>query len=80
MYPDMPWMVTGDGSIDDIRNVISQAWENRAAWRSRLFAFGYDACQLMLAMSARAAIRPMRRLPGSPASCISTPSGACSAI
>jgi outer membrane PBP1 activator LpoA protein len=53
MYPDMPWMVTGDGSIDEIRNGIAQAWENRAAWRSRLFAFGYDACQLMLAMSAR---------------------------
>jgi uncharacterized protein len=53
MYPDMPWMVTGDGSIDDVRNVIAQAWENRAAWRSRLFAFGYDACQLMLAMSAK---------------------------
>lgn len=53
MYPDMPWMVTGDGSIDDIRNSISQAWENRAAWRSRLFAFGYDACQLMLAMSSK---------------------------
>jgi uncharacterized protein len=52
MYPDMPWMVSGDGSIDEIRNSIEQAWENRAAWRSRLFAFGYDACQLMLAMSA----------------------------
>jgi outer membrane PBP1 activator LpoA protein len=52
MYPDMPWMVTGDGSVDEIRNGIAQAWENRAAWRSRLFAFGYDACQLMLAMSA----------------------------
>ncbi|HEY5019959.1 MAG TPA: penicillin-binding protein activator, partial [Steroidobacteraceae bacterium] len=53
MYPDMPWMVSGDGSIDEIRNNIAQAWENRAAWRSRLFAFGYDACQLMLAMSAK---------------------------
>jgi outer membrane PBP1 activator LpoA protein len=53
MYPDMPWMVSGDGSIDEIRNNIGQAWENRAAWRSRLFAFGYDACQLMLAMSAK---------------------------
>jgi hypothetical protein len=53
MYPDMPWMVTGGGSIDDIRNLIAQDWENRAAWRSRLFAFGYDACQLMLAMSAK---------------------------
>jgi hypothetical protein len=53
MYPDMPWMVSGDGSIDEIRNNIAQAWEDRAAWRSRLFAFGYDACQLMLAMSAK---------------------------
>jgi len=53
MYPDMPWMVSGDGSIDEIRNNIAQAWENRAAWRTRLFAFGYDACQLMLAMSAK---------------------------
>jgi hypothetical protein len=53
MYPDMPWMITGDGSIDAIRSSISQVWENRAAWRSRLFAFGYDACQLMLAMSAK---------------------------
>jgi outer membrane PBP1 activator LpoA protein len=53
MYPDMPWMVSGDGSIDDIRNNIAQSWQDRAAWRSRLFAFGYDACQLMLAMSAK---------------------------
>jgi outer membrane PBP1 activator LpoA protein len=53
MFPDMPWMITGDGSIDGIRSNIAQAWENRAAWRSRLFAFGYDACQLMLAMSAK---------------------------
>jgi hypothetical protein len=52
MYPDMPWMVSGDGSIDDIRNNIAQTWQDRTAWRSRLFAFGYDACQLMLAMSA----------------------------
>jgi uncharacterized protein len=53
MYPDMPWMVSGDGSLDELRATIGQAWENRAAWRSRLFAFGYDACQLMLAMSAK---------------------------
>lgn len=53
MYPDMPWMVSGDGSIDAIRDTIAQAWENRAAWRTRLFAFGYDACQLMLAMSSK---------------------------
>lgn len=53
MFPDMPWMISGDGSIDEIRNSIAQAWESRAAWRSRLFAFGYDACQLMVAMSVK---------------------------
>jgi outer membrane PBP1 activator LpoA protein len=52
MYPDMPWMVSDDASLDAMRASIEQAWGNGVAWRSRLFAFGYDACQLMLAMSA----------------------------
>jgi outer membrane PBP1 activator LpoA protein len=51
MYPDMPWMVSDDSSLDAIRGNIEQAWGNGVAWRSRLFAFGYDACQLMLALS-----------------------------
>ncbi len=51
MYPDMPWMISDDASLDAIRGNIEQAWGNGIAWRSRLFAFGYDACQLMLAMS-----------------------------
>jgi outer membrane PBP1 activator LpoA protein len=50
IYPDMPWMVD-DAGIDTVRAAISQAWEGKSAWRSRLFAFGYDACQLMVAMS-----------------------------
>lgn len=50
IYPDMPWMVSDDG-IDSLRATISQTWEGKSAWRSRLFAFGYDACQLMVAMS-----------------------------
>ncbi len=50
-YPEMPWMIIGDSRIDAIRSSIEQAWGNRVAWRSRLFAFGYDACQLMLALS-----------------------------
>ncbi len=52
MYPDMPWMVDAQGAVADLRSSIGQAWGNRADWHSRLFAFGYDACQLMLAMSA----------------------------
>ena len=52
MYPDMPWMVSDDGSLDAIRGNIEQAWGNGVAWRSRLFAFGYDSCQLMLVLSS----------------------------
>jgi uncharacterized protein len=51
MYPDMPWMISDDASLDTIRSAAEQAWGNGVAWRSRLFAFGYDACQLMLAVS-----------------------------
>jgi outer membrane PBP1 activator LpoA protein len=51
-YPDMPWMIGADSSVAALRNTIGRAWGNHAAWQSRLFAFGYDACQLMLAMSA----------------------------
>jgi hypothetical protein len=51
IYPDMPWMVSDDGGIDAIRSSVGQAWDGKTAWRSRLFAFGYDACQLMVAMS-----------------------------
>src|SRR6202163_565475 len=51
MYPDMPWMISDDSSLDTIRASIEQAWGNGVAWRSRLFAFGYDACQLMLVMA-----------------------------
>lgn len=52
-YPDMPWMIKGEGNVDGIRSSVGQLWGTRAAWRSRLFAFGYDACQLMLAMSGQ---------------------------
>ncbi|HLK70917.1 MAG TPA: penicillin-binding protein activator [Steroidobacteraceae bacterium] len=52
MYPDMPWMIGGQSATSDLRDTLAQIWGNRIAWRSRLFAFGYDACQLMIAMSA----------------------------
>lgn len=50
-YPDMPWMIADDAAVDTIRSSVQQAWADRTAWRTRLFAFGYDACQLMLAMA-----------------------------
>lgn len=52
MYADMPWMIGGQSALSELRDTLSATWGNRVAWRSRYFAFGYDACQLMLAMSA----------------------------
>ncbi len=52
-YPDMPWMIKDAGNVDGVRTTVGQLWGTRTAWRSRLFAFGYDACQLMLAMSGQ---------------------------
>jgi hypothetical protein len=50
-YADMPWMINGQTDLSELRDNLSETWGNRIAWRSRYFAFGYDACQLMLAMS-----------------------------
>jgi outer membrane PBP1 activator LpoA protein len=49
-YPDMPWMINDDAAMDELRSSVQQAWADRTSWRTRLFAFGYDACQLMLAI------------------------------
>jgi outer membrane PBP1 activator LpoA protein len=52
MYPDMPWMLPDDVSIADARALIDANAGAGGAPRSRLFAFGYDACQLALALRA----------------------------
>jgi outer membrane PBP1 activator LpoA protein len=52
MYPDMPWMVSGQSNLSELRDDLSATWDKRTAWQTRLFAFGYDAGQLMLAMSS----------------------------
>jgi len=50
LFPDMPWLLP-DSSIDELRDGAQQAGIS-AAWRTRLFAFGYDACQLALAIAS----------------------------
>ncbi len=52
IYPDMPWMLPGGGSIAEARALIDAAAGPAGAPRSRLYAFGYDACQLALALRA----------------------------
>lgn len=52
MFPEMPWLLPGDGYIGETRLLLDAAMGPAAVPRSRLYAFGYDACQLALALGA----------------------------
>ncbi len=52
MFPDMPWMLGSDLS-DAVREAARNAWPNGAARRGRLFAFGFDAYRLAMALRER---------------------------
>jgi len=52
IYPEMPWLLPDDASIAEVRTLIDAAAGPQGALRSRLFAFGYDACQLAIALRA----------------------------
>ncbi|MCC7462022.1 MAG: penicillin-binding protein activator [Gammaproteobacteria bacterium] len=52
VYPDMPWMLPGDASVAEARALIDAHAGPAGAPRSRLYAFGYDALQLALALRA----------------------------
>ncbi len=51
MFPDMPWMLGGD-LADAVREAARIAWPNGGARRDRLFAFGFDAYRLAMALRA----------------------------
>lgn len=48
--PGMPWLLP-DASLDTLRATAQQNIAN-GAWQSQYFAFGYDACQLALAIAS----------------------------
>ncbi len=49
MFPDMPWML-GSDLADAVRAATRDAWPNGGPRRGRLFAFGFDAYRLALAL------------------------------
>jgi outer membrane PBP1 activator LpoA protein len=49
MFPDMPWMLGGD-LAEAVRTATREAWPNGGLQRSRLFAFGFDAYRLAVAL------------------------------
>ena len=54
MFPDMPWMLGGD-LADAVRSAVHDAWPNGGPRRGRLFAFGFDAYRLAVALHAQGA-------------------------
>ncbi|MGH8259327.1 MAG: penicillin-binding protein activator, partial [Steroidobacteraceae bacterium] len=50
-FPGMPWML-GSGLADSVRLAASAAWPVGGPPRNRLFAFGFDAYRLLLALHA----------------------------
>jgi hypothetical protein len=49
MFPDMPWML-GSDLAEAVRAATRDAWPNSGLQRSRLFAFGFDAYRLAVAL------------------------------
>jgi hypothetical protein len=54
LFADMPWMVSADPSVDQIRDSVRSAWPARTARLDRLYAFGFDAYHLVPAIKSDA--------------------------
>jgi outer membrane PBP1 activator LpoA protein len=48
-FPDMPWMLGGEPG-DSVRAAAREAWPSGGPRRNRLFAFGYDAYRMAVAL------------------------------
>ncbi len=46
-FADMPWMVSSDPTVDQIRDTVRAAWPSRTLRLDRLYAFGFDAYRLV---------------------------------
>ena len=50
IFPDMPWLLQDSGAVADTRAVTQPLWGPAGTLPPRLFAFGFDAGQLALAL------------------------------
>jgi outer membrane PBP1 activator LpoA protein len=62
-FADMPWMVSTDPSVDQIRDSVRAAWPARTPRLDRLYAFGFDAYRLVPALKSNA-LSPTQDLAG----------------
>jgi uncharacterized protein len=53
-FADMPWMVSTDPAVDQIRDSVRAAWPARTPRLDRLYAFGFDAYRLVPALKSNA--------------------------
>ncbi|MDE2251310.1 MAG: penicillin-binding protein activator, partial [Gammaproteobacteria bacterium] len=52
IVPAMPWLVPNSGAAAAVRSNVAAAAGDSIDWQSGLYAFGYDACQLAVAIAA----------------------------
>jgi outer membrane PBP1 activator LpoA protein len=55
IFPDMPWMISADPVIFQLREAVRAAWPARTARRDRLYAFGFDAFRLAPLIAGKSA-------------------------
>jgi uncharacterized protein len=51
IIPAMPWLVPNSGPASTVRDSVAATAGITADWQSGLYAFGYDACQLAVAIA-----------------------------
>ena len=51
IIPAMPWVVPNSGAASTVRDSVAAAPNDNVDWQSGLYAFGYDACQLAVAIA-----------------------------
>jgi outer membrane PBP1 activator LpoA protein len=52
IIPAMPWFIPGSGLAATVRATVQSGSGDSTIWQSGLYAFGYDACQLAMAIAA----------------------------
>ena len=51
IVPALPWVVPNSGAASAVRDSVAAASGDNTDWQSILYAFGYDACQLAVAIA-----------------------------
>ena len=64
IIPAMPWIVPNSGAATAVRTAVQNQAGDSTAWQSGLYAFGYDACQLALAIAAAGRNAPQVHVAG----------------